>query len=70
MDKLDKFIEILKDYDNFLFIEVDGNINKDIIKFMNGKKVDIYVVGILVLFNDKFLILYKDKIEELKESIK
>ncbi|MGO0916437.1 ribulose-phosphate 3-epimerase, partial [Clostridioides difficile] len=29
MDKLDKLTEILKDYDNPPFIEVDGNINKD-----------------------------------------
>ncbi|EQE91106.1 putative ribulose-phosphate 3-epimerase domain protein [Clostridioides difficile CD104] len=37
---------------------------------MNGKKVDIYVVGTSALFNDKPPISYKDKIEELKESIK
>ncbi|HBF4254648.1 TPA: ribulose-phosphate 3-epimerase [Clostridioides difficile] len=70
LDKLDKLIEILKDYDNPPFIEVDGNINKDTIKLMNGKKVDIYVVGTSALFNDKPPISYKDKIEELKESIK
>ena len=70
LDKLDKLTEILKDYDNPPFIEVDGNINKDTIKLMNGKKVDIYVVGTSALFNDKPPISYKDKIEELKESIK
>ncbi|HBG4395000.1 TPA: ribulose-phosphate 3-epimerase [Clostridioides difficile] len=70
LDKLDKLTEILKDYDNHPFIEVDGNINKDTIKLMNGKKVDIYVVGTSALFNDKPPISYKDKIEELKESIK
>ncbi|HFL2405273.1 TPA: ribulose-phosphate 3-epimerase [Clostridioides difficile] len=70
LDKLDKLTEILKDYDNPPFIEVDGNINKDTIKLMNGKKVDIYVVGTSALFNDKLPISYKDKIEELKESIK
>ncbi|HBG4162883.1 TPA: ribulose-phosphate 3-epimerase [Clostridioides difficile] len=69
LDKLDKLTEILKDYDNPPFIEVDGNINKDTIKLMNGKKVDIYVVGTSALFNDKPPISYKDKIEELKESI-
>ncbi|MDC0805073.1 ribulose-phosphate 3-epimerase, partial [Clostridium paraputrificum] len=53
LDKLDKLTEILKDYDNPPFIEVDGNINKDTIKLMNGKKVDIYVVGTSALFNDK-----------------
>lgn len=70
LDKLDKLTDILKDYDNPPFIEVDGNINKDTIKLMNGKKVDIYVVGTSALFNDKPPISYKDKIEELKESIK
>ncbi|AVD34463.1 ribulose-phosphate 3-epimerase [Clostridioides difficile] len=70
LDKLDKLTEILKDYDNPPFIEVDGNINKDTIKLMNGKKVDIYVVGTSALFNDKPPISYKDKIKELKESIK
>ncbi|AXU28330.1 TPA: ribulose-phosphate 3-epimerase [Clostridioides difficile] len=70
LDKLDKLTEILKDYDNPPFVEVDGNINKDTIKLMNGKKVDIYVVGTSALFNDKPPISYKDKIEELKESIK
>ena len=70
LDKLDKLTEILKDYDNPPFIEVDGNINKDTIKLMNGKKVDIYVVGTSALFNDKPPISYKVKIEELKESIK
>lgn len=70
LDKLDKLTEILKDYDNPPFIEVDGNINKDTIKLMNGKKVDIYIVGTSALFNDKPPISYKDKIEELKESIK
>ncbi|MDX5749841.1 ribulose-phosphate 3-epimerase [Clostridioides difficile] len=70
LDKLDKLTEILKDYDNPPFIEVDGNINKDTIKLMNGKKVDIYVVGTSALFNDKPPISYKDKIEELKDSIK
>ncbi|MDS6408816.1 ribulose-phosphate 3-epimerase [Clostridioides difficile] len=70
LDKLDKLTEILKDYDNPPFIEGDGNINKDTIKLMNGKKVDIYVVGTSALFNDKPPISYKDKIEELKESIK
>ena len=70
LDKLDKLTEILKDYDNPPFIEVDGNINKDTIKLMNGKKVDIYVVGTSALFNVKPPISYKDKIEELKESIK
>ncbi|CCL34509.1 TPA: ribulose-phosphate 3-epimerase [Clostridioides difficile] len=70
LDKLDKLTEILKNYDNPPFIEVDGNINKDTIKLMNGKKVDIYVVGTSALFNDKPPISYKDKIEELKESIK
>ena len=69
LDKLDKLTDILKDYDNPPFIEVDGNINKDTIKLMNGKKVDIYVVGTSALFNDKPPISYKDKIEELKESI-
>ncbi|VIF68766.1 ribulose-phosphate 3-epimerase [Clostridioides difficile] len=70
LDKLDKLTEILKDYDNPPFIEVDGNINKDTIKLMNGKKVDIYVVGTSALFNDKLPISYKDKIKELKESIR
>ncbi|HBG9049799.1 TPA: ribulose-phosphate 3-epimerase [Clostridioides difficile] len=70
LDKLDKLTERLKDYDNPPFIEVDGNINKDTIKLMNGKKVDIYVVGTSALFNDKPPISYKDKIKELKESIK
>ncbi|PBI19888.1 ribulose phosphate epimerase [Clostridioides difficile] len=70
LDKLDTLTEILKDYDNPPFIEVDGNINKDTIKLMNGKKVDIYVVGTSALFNDKPPISYKDKIKELKESIK
>ncbi|HBF2861091.1 TPA: ribulose-phosphate 3-epimerase [Clostridioides difficile] len=70
LDKLDKLTDILKDCDNPPFIEVDGNINKDTIKLMNGKKVDIYVVGTSALFNDKPPISYKDKIEELKESIK
>ncbi|VIE70460.1 ribulose-phosphate 3-epimerase [Clostridioides difficile] len=70
LDKLDKLTEILKDYDNPPFIEVDGNINKDTIKLMNGKKVDIYVVGTSALFSDKPPISYKDKIKELKESIK
>ncbi|HFL3240063.1 TPA: ribulose-phosphate 3-epimerase [Clostridioides difficile] len=70
LDKLDKLTDILKDYDNPPFIEVDGNINKDTIKLMNGKKVDIYVVGTSALFNDKPPISYKDKIAELKESIK
>ncbi|EGT5178617.1 ribulose-phosphate 3-epimerase, partial [Clostridioides difficile] len=59
LDKLDKLTEILKDYDNPPFIEVDGNINKDTIKLMNGKKVDIYVVGTSALFNDKPPISYK-----------
>lgn len=70
LDKLDKLTDILKDYDNPPFIEVDGNINKDTIKLMNGKKVDIYVVGTSALFNDKPPTSYKDKIKELKESIK
>ncbi|MDX5619368.1 ribulose-phosphate 3-epimerase [Clostridioides difficile] len=70
LDKLDKLTDILKDYDNPPFIEVDGNINKYTIELMNGKKVDIYVVGTSALFNDKPPISYKDKIEELKESIK
>ncbi|HBG5343580.1 TPA: ribulose-phosphate 3-epimerase [Clostridioides difficile] len=70
LDKLDKLTEILKDYDKPPFIEVDGNINKDTIKLMNGKKVDVYVVGTSALFNDKPPISYKDKIKELKESIK
>ncbi len=60
LDKLDKLTEILKDYDNPPFIEVDGNINKDTIKLMNGKKVDIYVVGTSALFNDKPPISYKE----------
>lgn len=63
LDKLDKLTDILKDYDNPPFIEVDGNINKDTIKLMNGKKVDIYVVGTSALFNDKPPISYKDKLE-------
>lgn len=70
LDKLDKLTDILKDYDNPPFIEVDGNINKDTIRLMNGKKVDIYVVGTSALFNDKPPISYKEKIKELKESIK
>ncbi|NMS89841.1 ribulose-phosphate 3-epimerase [Clostridioides difficile] len=70
LDKLDKLTDILKDYDNPPFIEVDGNINKDTIKLMDGKKVDIYVVGTSALFNDKPPTSYKDKIKELKESIK
>ncbi|MCC0635307.1 MULTISPECIES: ribulose-phosphate 3-epimerase [unclassified Clostridioides] len=70
LDKLDKLTEILKDYDNPPFIEVDGNINKETIRLMSGKKVDIYVVGTSALFNDKPPISYKEKIKELKESIK
>lgn len=70
LEKLDRLTEILKDYENPPFIEVDGNINKETIKAMNGKKVDIYVVGTSALFNDRPPISYKEKIKELKDSIK
>lgn len=69
LDKLDEITEILKDYDNPPFVEVDGNINSETIKSMEGKKVDIYILGTSALFNNKEDKTYKEKIEELKKII-
>lgn len=66
LKKLDELNEALKELKKRPLIEVDGCINKDTVKELKHKSVDIYVLGTSALFNDDKK-NYISKINEIKE---
>lgn len=66
LEKLDELNKMLEKLEKRPLIEVDGCINKDTVKILKDKKVDIYVLGTSALFNSDEGD-YKLKINKLKE---
>lgn len=66
LDKLDELNKYLSTLSNRPLIEVDGCINKETVKELKNKQIDVYVLGTSALFNNK-IEDYKYKINEIKE---
>lgn len=66
LEKLDELNECLSTLEKKPLIEVDGCINKDTVKALKNKAVDIYVLGTSALFNDDKK-NYISKINQIKE---
>lgn len=66
LDKLDELNKYLSTLSNRPLIEVDGCINKETVKELKHKQIDVYVLGTSALFNNK-IEDYKSKINEIKE---
>nr|WP_242952812.1 hypothetical protein [Clostridium beijerinckii] len=66
IDKLDELNKYLSTLSNRPLIEVDGCINKETVKELKHKQIDVYVLGTSALFNNK-IEDYKSKINEIKE---
>lgn len=66
LEKLDELNECLSTFEKRPLIEVNGCINKDTVKELKYKSVDIYVLGTSALFNDNKK-NYISKINEIKE---
>ncbi|OCB00895.1 ribulose phosphate epimerase [Clostridium beijerinckii] len=65
LDKLDELNKYLSTLSNRPLIEVDGCINKETVRELRNKQIDVYVLGTSALFNNN-IEDYKSKINEIK----
>ena len=66
IEKLKELNICLRDLENPLLIEVDGNINKNTIPILYENNASVYVLGTSALFNNTPG-TYREKIEDLKK---
>ena len=66
IEKLKELNICLRDLENPLLIEVDGNINKNTIPILYENNASVYVLGTSALFNNTPG-AYREKIEDLKK---
>ena len=66
IEKLKELNICLRDLENPLLIEVDGNINKNTIPILYENNASVYVLGTSALFNNTPG-TYREKIEDMKK---